>query len=244
MWRSLSVFLRHAIGAFSIQMNKKESLSAIAATLLQNFDRNIVKAAAEFLHNIEVRRRMYKADDTELSPQRKRLEQQIIEAFNGVTCYREVRVLLGGEAEDEYWTADVQALLSPLEEREDWQNIPDDLLYACSCSLTYAGPHAYRFLVPRYLIGALHGVVDVFLGEKPNSKFVEFMRVKCAYLNKAQQACLSDFLNLEVVEDDRHQRNYFLPWELDEYAASFAATHTYAEYGKLLINRYLEHQLV
>ncbi|MBR1997598.1 MAG: hypothetical protein IJ993_04225 [Akkermansia sp.] len=225
-------------------MNKKESISAIAATLLKNFDRDTVKAAAEFLHEIEVRRRMYKADDAELSPQRKRLEHQIIAAFDGVTCYREVRVLLGGEAEDEYWTADVQALLSPLEERQNWQNIPDDLLYACSCALTYAGPHAYRFLVPRYLIGALHGVVDVCIGEKPNSKFVGLMRSSCAFLNKAQQACLSNYLNLEVVEADRYQRNDFLPWELDEYAASFAATHTYAEYGKLLIERYLEHQLV
>lgn len=220
-------------------MSKKESISAIAATLLDNFDKATVKAAAEFLHDIEVRRRNYKPDDTPLSPERLRLEQQIIEAFAEVTCYREVRVLLGGEAEDEYWAADVQALLSPLEERENWQDIPDDLLFACSCSLTYAGPHAFRFLVPRFMIGALHGVVEIYPGEKPGSRFIDLERMRCRELNEAQQACITAYLNLMIVEDGRYQRNLFMPWELDEYAADYASTLSWAEYGQLLIKRFL-----
>ncbi len=220
-------------------MSKKESISAIAATLLDNFDKATVKAAAEFLHDIEVRRRNYKPDDTPLSPERLCLEQQIIEAFAEVTCYREVRVLLGGEAEDEYWAADVQALLSPLEERENWQDIPDDLLFACSCSLTYAGPHAFRFLVPRFMIGALHGVVEIYPGEKPGSRFIDLERMRCRELNEAQQACITAYLNLMIVEDGRYQRNLFMPWELDEYAADYASTLSWAEYGQLLIKRFL-----
>ena len=220
-------------------VSKKESIKAIAATLLDNFDKETVHAAAEFLHTIEVRRKCYKPDDTQLSPERLRLEQRIIEAFAGVTCYREVRVLLGGEAEDDYWPADAQALLAPLEERENWQAIPDDLLFACSCSLTYAGPHAYRFLMPRFMIGALHGVVEIYPGEKPGSRFIELERTRCRELNEAQQACISDFLNLMVVEEDRCQRNEWMPWELDEYAADYASTLSHAEYGKLLIRRFL-----
>ncbi len=223
-------------------MSKKESISAIAATLLGNFDKAIVRAAAEFLHAIEGRRKNYKPYDTELSPERLRLEQQIIEAFADVTCYREVRVLLGGEAEDEYWSADVQALLSPLEERENWQDIPDDLLFACSCSLTYAGPHAYRFLMPRFMIGALHGVVEIYPGEKPGSRFIDLDRMRCLELNEAQQACITNYLNLMTVEDERSQRNHFMPWELDEYASCYASTLSYAEYGKLLIKRFLEQE--
>lgn len=220
-------------------MSKKEAVSAIAAALPDNFDKATRHAAAKFLHTIEVRRKCYKPDDTELSPERLRLERQIIEAFADVTCYREVRVLLGGEAEDEYWSADVQALLSPLEERENWQDIPDDLLFACSCSLTYAGPHAFRFLMPRFMIGALHGVVEIYPGEKPGSRFIDLERTRCRELNEAQQACITNYLNLMTVEDERPQRNYFMPWELDEYAADYASTLSYAEYGQLLIRRFL-----
>lgn len=220
-------------------MSKKEAVSAIAAALPDNFDKATRHAAAKFLHTIEVRRKCYKPDDTELSPERLRLERQIIEAFADVTCYREVRVLLGGEAEDEYWSADVQALLSPLEERENWQDIPDDLLFACSCSLTYAGPHAFRFLMPRFMIGALHGVVEIYPGEKPGSRFIDLERTRCRELNEAQQACITNYLNLMTVEDECSQRNYFMPWELDEYAADYASTLSYAEYGQLLIRRFL-----
>lgn len=224
-------------------MSKKEAVSAIAGTLLDNFDKATVHAAAEFLRAIEVRRRRYKPDDTELSPGRLRLRQQIIEAFADVTCYREVRVLLGGEAEDEYWSADVQALLSPLEERENWQDIPDDLLFACSCSLTYAGPHAFRFLIPRFMIGALHGVVEIYPGEKPGSRFIDLERMRCLLLNEAQQACITNYLNLMIVEDERYQRNEFMPWELDEYAAEYATTLTWAEYGQLLIKRFRDSKM-
>lgn len=91
-------------------MNKKESISVIAASLLKKFDNDTVLTAAEFLHSIETRRQRYKPDDAEISHQRKRLEQKIKKAFSDVTCYREVRVLLEGEAEDEYWPTDVQAL--------------------------------------------------------------------------------------------------------------------------------------
>lgn len=224
---------------------KKGYVSATAASLLERFDRENVRDAAEFLRMIERSRRRYQPDDTALTPLRQKLEKRIKEAFAGVTCYREVRVLLGGEAEDEYLPVNAQALLSPLEERGDWQNIPDDLLFACSCSLFYAGPLAYRFLLPRFMIGALHGVVNPFYpGHTPDSDLIRYMRWQCDELNEAQQACFTDYLNLEVVEEEGCQRERFLPWELDEYASTYASSLSYAEYGQLLIQRFREREQI
>lgn len=89
------------------------------------------------------------------------------------------------------------------------------------------------------MIGALHGVVEIYPGEKPGSRFIDLERTRCRELNEAQQACITNYLNLMTVEDERSQRNYFMPWELDEYAADYASTLSYAEYGQLLIRRFL-----
>jgi hypothetical protein len=92
------------------------------------------------------------------------------------------------------------------------------------------------------MIGALHGVVEIYPGEKPGSRFIDLDRMHCLELNEAQQACITNYLNLMTVEDERSQRNHFMPWELDEYAACYASTLSYAEYGKLLIKRFLEQE--
>ena len=221
-------------------MSEKTEIQAIADTLKENFPRYAVKEAADFLWNIEKIRRNYKEVEYELSPVEKDLEQRIIKAFEGVTCHLEVRVLLGGEAEDEYMSPDGQALLSPLEERDDWQAIPDDLLCACDCALSYAGPHAYRFLIPRFMIGALHCVVQIFPGLEPDSEFELYTRGRMMYLTPEQQSCLTDFLNAEAFEENNQSRNAFLPWELDEYRATYAAEMSYLDYGKLLMRRFRE----
>lgn len=216
--------------------------SAAAKVLFRRFDRETLRLAADFWRTIEQRRRLYVPEEVEeeQTPFVRELEERIYEAFAGVTCHREVRVLIGGEAEDEYLPANAQALLAPLEERDDWRNIPDDLLAACSCSLSYAGPHAYRFLLPRFMIGALHGVVPFYPGHEPDSDLILHMRSQCTYLDEAQQACLSDYLNWEVGDTEVSERNRFLPWELDEYAATYASSLSYAEYGQLLLRRFRE----
>ena len=109
--------------------------------------------------------------------------------------------------------------------------------------MTYAGPHAFRFLIPRFMIGALHGVVEIYPGEKPGSRFIDLERMRCLLLNEAQQACITNYLNLMIVEDERYQRNEFMPWELDEYAAEYATTLTWAEYGQLLIKRFRDSKM-
>lgn len=195
-----------------------------------------------FLRGIESRRRSFTADNTPLSPLRRRLIERIRRAFAGVTCHREVRVLLGAEAEDEYYSADAQSVLGLMEERDNWEAIPDDLLSACSCALSYVGPHAYRFLLPRFLIGALQGVVEIYPGSSPSNAPEVFTRYQTAYLDEAQRNCLSDYLSLESVEEERCGRNQFLPWEHDEYRTDYAASMDYIGYGKLLIRRFLDRE--
>jgi len=220
--------------------NVMNSTDISANALKNNFSRAALKEAAAFLRKVEQNRQSYEPMPIELCPVEKEIEQRIRHAFAGVTCYREVRVLLGGEAEDDYMSPEAQALLAPLEERDDWQNIPDDLLSACSCALSYAGPHAYRFLVPRFLIGSLHGIVICYPGLAPHSDLELYTRSQMGYLNEAQQACLSDYLDWDACELDEESRRQFLPWELDEYHVSFAKRMSYAEYGKILLQRFRE----
>lgn len=199
--------------------------------------------AAAFLAQVESRRRAFQPTRAELTPLKTRLVEQIEKAFAGVSCHHESRLLLGGEAEDDYVSKEAQAVLTRYEERDDWHAIPDDLLASCSFALCYVGPEAYRFLIPRFMLGALHGVVEVYFGEKPNSKFVSHMRERMLLLTPEQQQCLSDFLNLDCVDEEEQTcfgRNVFLPWELDEYDARFADEMSHREYGTMLVKRYFE----
>lgn len=207
--------------------------------LLDCFSSDALAEAEDFLARIDERRQSYEPDGAELSPLRQSLIARIKAAFSGVTCYREPRMLLGGEAEDDYLSPDAQALLAPLEERDDWEDIPDDLLFACSCALSYVGPHAYRFLIPRFMVGALHNVVVIFPGSGPTSDPEIHKRWRMYYLSPEQQQCLTDFLNLECVEEGS-LRDQFLPWEHDEYRAEYADHMDYLEYGALLVQRYAE----
>ncbi len=143
---------RSGNGYNAVMSKKAKSEKTHHHPLLECFSPDALAEAEEFLARIDERRQAYEPDSVELSPLRQSLIARIKAAFSGVTCYREPRMLLGGEAEDDYLSPDAQALLTPLEERDDWEDIPDDLLHACSCALSYVGPHAYRFLIP-----PLHG---------------------------------------------------------------------------------------
>lgn len=198
-------------------------------------------AAAEFLHRIERSRKNYKPDSTPLHPLREKLVEQIELAFAGVQCLNEPYVLLCGEAMDDYLGQEVLDVLATREERNDWHAIPDDLLFACSISLCFVGPEAYRFLIPRFMIGALRDVVEIYPGVSPKSNLEDYVREKKSLLNEAQRQCLSDFLSLQSVDEETGEfygRNQFLPWELDEYRACYADELTPREYGALLMQRY------
>lgn len=223
-------------------MGKKKKDASESTGRMPEVAPGAIAEAQEFLRGIESRRRSFSPDASELTPRRLQLIQRIRKAFAGVSCHREVRVLLGAEAEDEYRSADAQSVLGLMEERDNWEAIPDDLLFACSCALTYVGPHAYRFLLPRFLIGALQGVVEIYPGSSPTKDSEVFSCYQMAYLDEAQRTCLSDYMNLECVEEGRIQRNQFLPWEHDEYRTDYAASMDYREYGKLLIQRFLDRE--
>ena len=203
------------------------------------FSPEAVEEVEEFLRRQAAWRASYKPEPIEMTPLRAELTERIRCAFAGVTCYREVRVLLGGEAEDDYMSPQAQALLAPLEERDDWQRIPDDLLVFCSCALSYVGPHAYRFLLPRFMIGDLQGLVEIYPGSGPSNDPEIYTRHQMLYLTEDQRICLEDFLNIACVEDN-DARDRFLPWEHDEYRARYADRMDYTEYGELLLQRFRE----
>ena len=223
-------------------MGKKKKSADQSTGRMPEIAPGAIAEAREFLLHIEWRRRSFSPDNTELTPRRQQLIQRIRKAFVGVSCHREVRVLLGAEAEDDYRSADAQAVLGLMEERDNWEAIPDDLLFACSCALNYVGPHAYRFLLARFLIGALQGVVDIYPGSAPSNDLEVYTRHQMAYLDEAQRTCLADYMSLECVEAGRTQRNQFLPWEHDEYRTDYAESMDYKEYGKLLIQRFLDRE--
>ena len=203
-------------------------------------------AAAEFLHHIERSRKNFKPDTTPLGPLRKKLEEQIEQAFAGVQCLNEPYVLLCGEAMDDYLSEEVLNVLADREERHNWHAIPDDMLHACSIALCFVGPEAYRFLIPRFMIGALHDVVEIYPGisYKAKDKLAQHERQQQSLLNDAQRQCLSDFLSLQSVDEETGEyygRNQFLPWELDEYRANYDEQQvTHREFGTILMHRYAE----
>jgi hypothetical protein len=204
------------------------------------FSQSAVEEAEEFLRSQAEWRAAYKPEPVEMTPLREDLVERIRRAFAGVTCYREVRVLLGGEAEDDYMSPEAQALLAPLEERDDWQRIPDDLLVSCSCALSYVGPHAYKFLLPRFMIADLQGLLEIYPGSRPTNDPEIYTRNQMLYLTEEQRICLEDFLNVQCVEDDDTSRDTFLPWEHDEYRTHYADHMDYTEYGELLLQRFRE----
>lgn len=170
--------------------------------------------------------------------------EQIEQAFAGVQCLNEPYVLLCGEAMDDYLSEEVLNVLAAREERHDWHAIPDDMLHACSAALCFVGPEAYRFLIPRFMIGALHYVVEIYPGISYKDKLVEYVRQQQSLLNNAQRQCLSDFLSLQSVDEETgeyYRRNQLLPWELDEYRANYDEQQvTLREFGAMLMQRYAE----
>lgn len=207
----------------------------------------VLAAAAEFLQRIECSRKNFKPDTpplTYLTPLQEKLVEQIEQAFAGVQCLNEPYVLLCGEAMDDYLSEEVLDVLAPREERHDWHAIPDDMLHACSTACCFVGPEAYRFLIPRFMIGDLHYVVEIYPGVSYKSDLVDYVRQKQSLLNEAQRQCLSDFLSLQSVDEETGEyygRNQFLPWELDEYHANYDEQQvTHREFGAMLMQRYAE----
>ena len=237
--------MSNGAGAILVRMAKQGEKKKVREAGLKKGSASpgALAAAAEFLHRVERSRKKYKPDLMPLTPLQERLVEQIEEAFAGVQCLNEPYVLICGEAMDDYLSKEVLDVLAAREERNDWHAIPDDLLFACSISLCFVGPEAYRFLIPRFMMGALRGVVEIYPGLSPKSELEEHIRQKKSLLNEAQQQCLSDFLSLQSVDEETGEfygRNQFLPWELDEYRAHYADKLLPREYGAMLMQRYAE----
>ncbi len=91
---------------------------------------------------------------------------------------------------------------------------------------------------------ALHSVVECYPGiSHKNENLVAYQRQQMQLLTPAQQRCISDFLNLESINETTHEynwRNQFTPIESNEYHARYEQEMTPREYGAILVKRYAE----
>ncbi len=110
-----------------------------------------------FLDELERECRKTRATLTrrQLSEDEAALRKRILKAFKGVTC-KEERALLECYAWDDYLN-DPQLLtaLRALEERRDWVALPPELLLVCADGRYHAGPEAFRFILPAYMLLSL-----------------------------------------------------------------------------------------
>lgn len=221
-----------------------------------SFFRENLKEALDFYADIE-------STFTPMSSARKVVYDNIQEAFRGVTCKGEKSVLVGCAAKDDYLTeAEIEHLSIP-EERDCWQNISPQWLYACAESLCYAGPEAFRFLIPVYMCAALQynardgRMFECHIGATEGKKgyLSGYSREQMVLLNKQQKNAISMYLRQMWCEDhkvdfesgdslptfeydERNDSTGITPWELDDYSA-VQRNMSYREYVSTLIADYI-----
>jgi len=221
-----------------------------------SFFRENLEEALDFYANIE-------STFTPMSPARKVVYDNIQEAFRGVTCKGEKAVLVGCAAKDDYLTdAEIESLSIP-EERDCWQNISPQWLYACCESLCYAGPEAFRFLIPVYMCASLQynardgRMFEVHIGvaKSKTKRILGYSREQMILLDKRQKNAISMYLRQMWCEDhevdfesgdslpsfeydERNDSVGITPWELDDYSA-VQRDMSYREYVSTLIADYI-----
>lgn len=179
----------------------------------------------------------------------------IKKAFHGVQCVNERNVLLCCEALDDYAPDDLLEQIGVLEERTDWQRLSANLLNECDCALSYAGPEAFRFLIPAFMCAYIQYDISpdiplkLSIFEHDNDEVKDYFRYQCSLLNQNQQSAISLFMaqmrieeedvNEEEDDNDKWSDSYgLLPWEWDEYHHYYRYLST-IQYKKLLNERYI-----
>ena len=190
---------------------------------------------------------------------------KIQKAFSGVTCCGEKYGLVSSAAKDDYLSESELDVLSNLEERYSWQNIPPYWLYACEASLSFAGPEAFRFLIPAYMCAALQfnfsdgRVFEYHIGDSigENSDIIQYKMQQVSLLNNEQKKSISYYLRhmycrdhnineLNVNDTDNLHNTCgkskgfmeITPWELKELSESHSNC-TYSAYMNNLLSEYI-----
>ncbi len=180
------------------------------------------KETQQFLDELERKCREARATLTrrQLSEEEETLRKRICKAFKGVTCMEE-RALLECYSWDDYLT-DPQLLttLRAREERSNWTALPPELLLACDDGRYHAGPEAFRFILPAYMLLPLdydsEWLTDVFfyvygVSKKKSRSGTTWKQEQYALLTDAQRATVEqwvDYLRQRELWDE----NATLPW--------------------------------
>lgn len=173
----------------------------------------------------------------------------IKKAFHGVQCVNERNVLLCCEALDDYAPDDLLDQIGAHEERKDWQKLSASLLNECDSALSYAGPEAFRFLIPAFMCAYIQYDISpdiplkLSIFEHSNDELRDYYRYQCSLLNQNQQSAISLFMAQMRIEEeddnDKWSESYgLLPWEWDEYHHYYRYLST-IQYKKLLNERYI-----
>ncbi len=148
------------------------------------------------------------------------LRQRICKAFKGVTCLKE-RALVECYSWDDYLTD--ETLLKRIraqEERRNWAALPPELLLACDDGRYHAGPEAFRFILPAYMLLPLDyespRLTDVFfyvfgVPKKRRTAENEWTEKQYSLLTSEQRATVEqwvDYLRQRELWND----NATLPW--------------------------------
>lgn len=173
----------------------------------------------------------------------------IKKAFHGVQCVNERNVLLCCEALDDYAPDALLEQIGVLEERTDWQRLSANLLNECDCALSYAGPEAFRFLIPAFMCAYIQYDISPDIPSKlsifkhSNDELMDYFRYQCSLLNQSQQTAISLFMAQSRMDEDADSDDWtisygLLPWEWDEYHHYYRYLST-IQYKKLLNERYI-----
>ncbi len=176
----------------------------------------------QFLSHLESECRRARATLTtrRLSKEEEGLRKRILKAFKGVTCQQE-RAWLECEAWDDYLT-DPQLLgtLRAREERRNWAALPPELLLACDCAPYHAGPEAFRFLLPAYMLLSLDyespWINDMLfapfgVSKQKRASGGEWMQEKYSLLNNAQRSTVEQWMNY-LQQQNNWMNGNTLPW--------------------------------
>lgn len=169
--------------------------------------------------------------------------------FHGVQCINERNVLLCSEALDDYAPDDLLDYIGTLEERKDWQKLSANLLNECDSALSYAGPEAFRFLIPAFMCAYIQYDISpdiplkLSIFEHSNDELKDYFRYQCSLLTQSQQSAISLFMAQMRIEEDADNDKWsisygLLPWEWDEYHQCYRYL-SIIQYKELLKERYL-----
>lgn len=145
-------------------------------------------------------------------------------AFAGLRVGEDTLLYLSSEADDPGWNivdAASMAQLRRLEVRDDWEQIPPDLLSFCGDGFTYMDAEGMRYLLPAFMVSSLvHPELEPDLLSVVLTDSEESSRL-LSLLSDEQRDCVSAFVNQKRLEEVLQgcgliAWDSLLPWEEEE----------------------------